>query len=364
MANRTFKVFAASYGIIFIFVTSVFAGHWQTNFVYPQQIRTISQINGTHDFVFTNAPSAYEWQYSINGSEWLVVPGTRITNENRLFRTHQTKEPLVAKSLKLVVHKTNGPRAVLQEVRVNSPEVPWALIINSTHERKLPGHGKEFLPLIRKARPGMRAQQINLEDFTVNFVTQEPRPLVVFMSGSFKDWCEVDRETWRGAQEVLSSRQVPIWASCGGAQGLGILATVGVEAPWDCSHCRNPEKPLVPIYSHIGHTMQTPCGDYSGCIFEKGPYNIRKEMNDPVFAGLNDQFKSMQSHCGQLNFAPTGWDLVAVGGDGSLTRIQCIKTSGYPIYAAQFHIEMTGTLESSLTIMSNFLRVAELHKAQ
>jgi hypothetical protein len=56
-----------------------------------------------------------------------------------------------------------------------------------------------------------------------SFVAAEPRPLCAFLSGNFKDWCEVSREPWRGIQEVLKHRNLPMWASCGGAQGLAIL---------------------------------------------------------------------------------------------------------------------------------------------
>jgi GMP synthase-like glutamine amidotransferase len=66
----------------------------------------------------------------------------------------------------------------------------------------------------------------------------------------------------------------------------------------------------------------------------------------------------MESHCGQLEWVPKGWRLVATAGPGTQTKIQCLRLDGAPIYAAQFHIEMAGTPENSRRIMENFLRLA------
>ena len=67
----------------------------------------------------------------------------------------------------------------------------------------------------------------------------------------------------------------------------------------------------------------------------------------------------MQSHCGQIEWPPKGWELIATGGEGTKTKVQCLRVKGAPIYAAQFHIEMDGTPETSRRIMSNFLRLAK-----
>jgi hypothetical protein len=150
-----------------------------------------------------------------------------------------------------------------------------------------------------------------------------------------------------------------MWAACGGAQGLAILAETGVEKPWDCPHCRDPKNPKLPIYTHIGHTAKCACGDYSGCVFERGPHNVRQTADDPVFRGLPREFRTMESHCGQIGWAPKGWVRIATCGAGGLTKTQCLRVKDRPIYAAQFHIEMEGTLETSRPIMANFLDLAE-----
>ena len=158
----------------------------------------------------------------------------------------------------------------------------------------------------------------------------------------------------------MAAPTVPMWASCGGAQALAIIADSGTARAWDCPHCRDEDRPRTPIYGHIGHTGQgrLACGDYAQCTFEKGPKAIVTAATEPLFEGMPPSFQVMQSHCGQLNYAPDGWDVVAGGGEGALTRIQCLRKRGHLVYAAQFHIEMAGTPETSRQLMVNFLRLA------
>ncbi len=339
---------------------------WQVDFSEPRAIGAILQIVGDHPFVFRAAPRRYVWQSSADGTEWLDLPETASSGEQRLFRIHRLKVSVTTRYLRLNILEAAGPSPTLREVEFYSdshepiPFPEWMLVVNSTHDPTLPNHGQEFIPLAQSCSPksALQAQQIWLDAFNENFVEVEPRPLCGFLSGSFKDWCEVNRETWRGAQAILRGRRLPLWASCGGAQALAILAETGVDRPWDCPHCRDPQMPKTPIYTHIGHTGTRPCGDYSGCIFERGPHWVRTVTNDPVFKDLPTEFQVMESHCGQIEWAPAGWNLIATAGPGSKTKTQCLRTADFPIYAAQFHIEMEGTPTASTRIMSNFLAVA------
>jgi hypothetical protein len=231
------------------------------------------------------------------------------------------------------------------------------LVVNST-EDKNSRVGQEFIPLIHSVH-GWENAQIRIlwvADVTPALFESDVKPLAIFLSGSFKDWCEVKREHWIGIEKLLHKKSIPMWASCGGAQALAILSETGTQKEWDCPHCRNPQAPKLPIYTHLGHVQsRKPCGDYTGCTFETGPTNVRVVRRDPIFDGLFDEFKVMENHCGQIAWPPRGWDLIATAGHGSLTRVQCIKRRGAPIYAAQFHIEMPGTPESSYHMMRNFL---------
>jgi hypothetical protein len=157
----------------------------------------------------------------------------------------------------------------------------------------------------------------------------------------------------------LRAKNLPLWASCGGAQGLAILAEKGVDQPWDCPHCRNPQQPALPIYTHLGHTGQRPCGDYSACLFERGPHWVRRTTDDPVFKSLPEEFEVMESHCGQIEWPPAGWSLITTAGPGAKTKTQCLRLNDRYIYAAQFHVEMKGAAEASRQIMQNFLALAK-----
>jgi len=335
---------------------------WEKQFDSVRQVGAILQVNGDHSFVLKNAPSTYLWLGSEDGLRWFKLPEASIVDERRLVRVHKLSHPRILKAVRLKVTQANGAYPAVRDIEILEREPPalkWAVVVNTTEEKRLPGHGQDFIPLVHASNPDLLVQQVNLEDFNPAFLRQNPPPLCAFLSGNFKDWCEVDRERWRGTEEVLKNRQLPIWASCGGAQGLAILATVGVDKPWDCPHCRDEGHPLLPVYSHIGHTAQKDCGDYSGCIFERGPHHVVKVGMDPVFEGLPAEFNAMESHCGQINFAPKGWKIIAAAGAETLTKVQCLKLRGSPIYAAQFHIEMTGTPETSRQIMRNFLDLAD-----
>lgn len=341
---------------------------WEIDFSKPRELGAILQIQGDHEFVFQNAPSRYVWQGSLDGRSWRDLEGTRIEHERRLYRLHRLAIGQRVRFVRLEVNGVEGNFPTLREVEfygdpratISFPD--WIIAVNTTDDPRLPGHGKEFIPLA-KACPGwegLQAQQVWLGSFDEAFCKAEPQPLCAFLSGNFKDWCQINREPWRGTQEILRVGELPLWASCGGAQGLAILATVGVDKPWDCPHCRDPQNPKVPIYTHIGHTGQKPCGDYSACIFERGPHTVRQLTQDEVFQGLPDEFPAMESHCGQIEWPPPGWELIATAGPGTLTKTQCLKVKDRLIYAAQFHIEMSGTPETSRQITSNFLKLAKL----
>ena len=329
-----------------------------------RSIGALLQVVGDHEFVFRNAPSRYVWEGSRDGSRWFVLASSPEEADSRLYRIHRLRQVVELRSIRLRVLAVTGEHPVLREVEfypsthsvVAFPE--WVVAVNVTHDSALPGQGEEFIPLAKSCSESLQAQQVWLNRFSPKFISVEPRPLCAFLSGSFKDWCEVDRSTWKGVEGVFRSRRLPMWASCGGAQGLALLSEYGAEHPWDCPHCRDPKHPKTPLYGHIAHTGSRPCGDYSQCVFERGPHEVLQIESDPAFAGLPEAFTVMESHCGQIEWAPRGWKLIATAGNGTSTRVQCLRLKGAAIYAAQFHIEMQGTPESSQKIMGNFLGIA------
>ena len=340
---------------------------WQIRFFEPQEIGSILQVVGDHPFVFRNAPTRYVWQWSADQNDWHELKETETVNDGRTFRIHRLAKPQRVLCLRMQIHAVEGAFPTLREVEfypsssaaIEFPD--WIIAVNTTDKPELPSHGQEFIPLARECKgwENLQSQQVWLGTMEEAFVAAEPRPLCAFLSGNFKDWCEVSREPWRGMQEVLKRRNLPMWASCGGAQGLAILEAAGVDQAWDCPHCRNPSRPGLSIYTHIGHTGKRPCGDYSACVFERGPFKVKQAAQDPVFSGLPDEFTVMESHCGQIEWPPAGWMLTAAAGEGTKTKTQCLRVKDRYIYAAQFHIEMAGTPGSSRQIMGNFLALAK-----
>jgi hypothetical protein len=340
---------------------------WQVSFAEPREVGSILQINGDHELVLQNAPKRYVWQWSLDGQAWHDIEETAIDGERRVYRIHRFKRSRTLQHLRLHVLEAEGKFPTLREAeiyvntaaQIDFPD--WVIAVSVIESSKLPGGGLGFVHLVRECPEWkhVRFQHVWLDSFDEAFADAEPYPLCAFLSGSHVDWCQRTREAWTGTQELLKNRNLPMWAACGGAQGLAILEDVGVDSPWDCPHCRDPNDPKLPIYTHIGHTEMKPCGDYSCCISERGRFNILQLARDPVFEGLAEEFQVMQYHCGQIEYAPKGWMMIATKGSGAMTKMQCMRVEDRPIYAAQFHIEKEGTPENSRILMSNFLGIAK-----
>jgi uncharacterized repeat protein (TIGR03806 family) len=337
---------------------------WQIEFAEARSLGAILQIHGDHEYVLRNAPSRYVWQASQDGIAWVNLDETAISNERRTFRIHRLGQSRRVRWLRLAIDSALGAYPSLREVeffaesRAEIPFPPWAVVVSTTGSASVPGEGSAaFRKLARSCDNGkdVQFQNVWLGDFHDSFVAAEPRPLCAFLSGNFIDWCQQNRDHWRGTAQILAGGRLPMWASCGGAQGLAILADTGVDRPWDCPQCRDPAHPKLPIYTHIAGSVARKCGDYSGCVFERGPYTMAQLGADPVFHGLPREFRVMESHCGQIEWAPRGWELIATMGASGKTKTQCLRLRDRLVYAAQFHIEMDGTPDSSRTIMSNFL---------
>ncbi len=339
---------------------------WQVRFPQVRSIGAILQINGDHPTVLRNAPKRYVWRWSADGEIWHNLRETETLRERRLFRLHRLREPVEARFLRLHIYETEGDMPTLREAEVYAqPDAKvsfgdWVVAVTTDEDPTLPAGGGRFIRLAKacKGWEGLHAQEVWLDTFDEAFVAAEPRPLCAFLTGNSTEWCQRMQEPWRGTRAVLQKRHLPIWAACGGAQGLAILDAIGMERAWDCPRCRDPKNPLLPIYTHIGHTGPARCGDYSKNIFEHGKFNVRPVARDPAFAGLPEEFAIMEAHCGQIEYVPEGWVRVVTRGNGAKTKNQCLRVKDRYIYAAQFHMEMNGTPENSRAIMGNFLGLA------
>jgi GMP synthase-like glutamine amidotransferase len=336
-------------------------------FEQPKQIGAILQVLGDHARNFRNAPRRYVWQYSHDGRSWLDLPGTATGQERRMYRILRLPRTVVARYLRMMILESQNGGPAIREVEFYPEPTSdidfedWVVSVSSLEDSELPAEPCPFTRLVRECPDWkhLRVQYLWHGDFDEEFVSAEPRPMCAFLSGSFLEWCQRSREPWRGVQQVLEERNLPMWGACGGAQILAILDEFGADAPWDCPRCRDPQKPCLPIYSHIGHTGEAPCGDYSRCIGERGKFKMRIVARDPVLEELPEVFEIMESHVGQIAYVPQGWVRIVTKGPGAHTVNQCIRVKDRFIYAAQFHIELPGTPENSRLIMSNFLEAAK-----
>lgn len=349
---------------------------WQISYPEPTPIGSILQIVGDHEAdhgsILENAPRQYQWQWSSDGIDWNDLPETVVSNERRLYRIHRLSAPVLAKHLRLEITDCTGSYPAVREIEIY-PETNsiiafpnWVVAVLITENDTLPSYEQPFLNLVEVCSGwgDTPSQALWLGDFDESYLNAEPYPLCAFLSGSILDWCQRTRGPFAGLQEVLENETLPIWGSCGGAQVLGILLDTGCLSPWDCPRCRDPQNPYSPIYGHIGYINPLdpgPCGDYQHAIMETGPTYVTKLIADPVLGGLASQFLMNESHMGQLDYLPLDWEQVCGAGTGALTDLQCFKKIGKPIYGAQFHIENyhSQTWFNSITIMSNFLTVAE-----
>ncbi|MCS7306501.1 MAG: hypothetical protein NZ602_15500 [Thermoguttaceae bacterium] len=295
------------------------------------------------------------------------LPETLVERERWMFRLHRLKQPREAQYLRMAIQQCQGECPTVREVEFYAEpsaavEFPdWAIVVNTEEGPLSPENSHLFVSLIRQCEDWKQLlfQQIAHADMDEAFAAAEPRPLCALLTGSGRQWCQFQREPWRGMQEVLKNRNLPIWGACGGAQILAILEDTGVDKPWDCPRCRDPTSPKSPIYTHIGHTGPAKCGDFSKNLSERGKYKVRIVARDPAFEGLPELFETMEAHYGQIAYLPKGWVRVVTKGSKGVTENQCIQVADRYIYAAQFHIERPGTPETSQKIMSNFLKAAK-----
>jgi hypothetical protein len=342
---------------------------WMADFGKTVSIGSILQIVGDEESFDAAAPLTYVWQVSEDGTTWRDLKSTQMKGDRRLYRIHRLSEPVRAKALRLLITGTAGAPPSVREIEVYAeqnaviPFPDWFFVVNSQNHETV-GACSQFYDLVRKCEGWSNAtsQFVWHGYFDKEIALAEPRPVCALFTGSTKDWCEVDRHTWVGVENVLNDGQLPIWAACGGGQALGILSDAGAGVPWDCPKCRDLKNPKLPIYGHIGlidESKVVSCGDYSNNIYEIGPTPVKLVGDDPVFKELPKEFLVPEYHCGQLEYVPKGWDLLITNGSGGKTAIQCIKKRDTCIYAVQFHIEIQGTPETSLQIMSNFLARAK-----
>lgn len=346
---------------------------WTADLGEGAVVGSILQIAGDEESHVTSAPMNYVWQSSEEGATWHDIESTHVADERRMYRIHRLPKPAKTRYMRLSVRASGEQPPALREVefygepdaKISFPE--WLLVVSS-HDKPSLATCHRYLDLARRCDgwEAVTAQFLWHGYLDPEFAAVEPRPLCLLFGGSSLEWCQVDREAWKGVERLLDEAKFPMWAACGGGQVFGLLEETGADAPWDCPNCRDPLHPKSPIYGHIGKldpAKPTHCSVYTNNIYELGPTPVKLVKHDAVFEGLPTDFMIPEYHCGQLEHLPSGWDLLVTKGDGGKTWMQCMKKQGTCIYGAQFHIEHQGTPEASRQIMSNFLTAARQWQA-
>lgn len=167
-----------------------------------------------------------------------------------------------------------------------------------------------------------RAARLDADDLAVHRLMDGPVPgralyraAAVFVGGSGA-YSVLDDLDWihRGMEIMveLAARQRPTWASCFGFQAIAQALGGSVE--------RDPSR------AEMGATLLqcTPAA-----------------RQDPLFCTLPEQFWAQEGHQDHVLELPPGTTLLAAG---SKIRCQALRVDGAPVWASQFHPELTPEL--------------------
>lgn len=187
------------------------------------------------------------------------------------------------------------PRVLLLQVRdQDDPMRPQEV---ECFRRRLPGVPVEALSVLYG-----RVSAADLSGFDA-----------VMVGGSGRYSCVGNCEDWYSAAcrtlETVLERRMPLFASCWGIQALG--SVLGV--------------PIV-------HDVQNrEIGTFEVHLTPEG-------QADPLFAGLPTSFSAQLGHQDRLSAVPPGATLLAWS---DRAPVQSFRLDGLPVYATQFHPEMT-----------------------
>lgn len=172
--------------------------------------------------------------------------------------------------------------------------------------------GPQELACFRRRLPG-----VDVQGASVLWGRVGPAELdgfdAVMVGGSGRYSCVGNCEDWYRAAcatlETVLERRLPLFASCWGIQALG--AVLGVPIVHDVE---NREIGTFPVH-----------------LTDAG-------LADPLFAGLPPSFPAQLGHQDRLSGLPPGATLLAFS---DRCPVQSFRLEGVPVYATQFHPEMT-----------------------
>ncbi|MBI3556045.1 MAG: discoidin domain-containing protein [Deltaproteobacteria bacterium] len=199
------------------------------------------------------------------------------------------------------------------------------------------------------------------------WLTLEPKPTAFLFSGNYKDFEQVNPETFRGFYEFVRANysSLPMFGACGGHQLLAMALTHDSFKSFRTEFTRDNMKQSVitcstnPAY-HCGKLAAKDCcyeGGAAGPFRRLVPNVPGLALRNPYQTGrvdmlfnllAKDGFEAYLYHSDYVNperIAPR-FDLIATYpmSAGRLGRehpslVQAMKLKGYPVYGSQFHFD-------------------------
>jgi len=172
--------------------------HWQADFGRLTDIGSILQVLGDDESILAGAPMAYTWQVSDDGTNWRDLKETSVSNEQRMYRIHRLEQPARGRYLRMSITSTSGTPPAIREIEIY-PQIDqkiqfpdWVFAIGSEDRPRI-DNCRRFVDLARQCEgyADLHGQYVWHGYFGLQVALAEPRPMCVFYTGSYRDWCEV-----------------------------------------------------------------------------------------------------------------------------------------------------------------------------
>lgn len=279
----------------------------------------------------------FVWQKSTNGKNWSRISNADIQN-NDTYRNIIDFKPAKARYLRLVIDGWHGYAPQLNEVIFYSPgrpEVPkvpnqkYVLVVGNQHNGFT---FSELASFIESTGLGLKTVTVPRYEVSLDMLKKLRRPPVaVVLSGNNADYPNQPMFEYNGEFEIIREGKVPILGICCGHQMLAAAygqTYIGSMGWSDISSLRIEERlPLSRIKV--------------------------KKKDDPVFAGIPDEFTAPEVHGWSVLHVPEQYQVIADSG-----YVQAIKHRKKLIYGKQFHAEIRAGYNQGEPFIKNFLKLA------
>ena len=293
-------------------------GGGRSSFPGSRDVGAIVQIHGDHEFALRNAPRDYVWQTSQDGMTWEDLKETATDDERRTFRIHRLRsEPTgpMAEARSIASAEGDAPasargRVLWRPASRRSRFLPGRSWSAQPAQARFPARGApRFIAWPGPLRAGVSSsfRTSGWVISTSEFIAIEPRPLCAFLSGNFIDWCQQNRDHWRGTAAILRDWKPADLGLVRRGSGAGDPCRDRVDRPWDCPQCRDPEDPQLPIYTHIARLRPAQVRRLLRLCLRAWAVHDPAAFSRPGLPSVClTEFRAMESHCGQIEWAPEG----------------------------------------------------------